>query len=79
LKLTNETKKYTPTVGKILDAFDAAPQAVRDDTLMLFLSDHGYHLGDHNLWTKHTNYEQGLLFFFPLFKKCCSFSDEYML
>ena len=45
-------------VGKLLDAFDAAPASVRDDTLIILTSDHGFHLGDHNLWAKHTNYEQ---------------------
>jgi iduronate 2-sulfatase len=28
------------------------------ETIVVAWSDHGYHLGDHGMWTKHTNYEQ---------------------
>ncbi len=31
---------------------------LRDDTIVVLWGDHGYHLGDHGSWTKHTNYEQ---------------------
>ena len=28
------------------------------NTIIVLWSDHGYHLGDHGMWCKHTNYEQ---------------------
>jgi len=28
------------------------------NTIIVFWSDHGWHLGDHAIWTKHTNFEQ---------------------
>lgn len=30
---------------------------MEDDTVVLFMSDHGYHLGEHSDWAKSTNYE----------------------
>lgn len=29
-----------------------------ENTIVVLWSDHGFHLGDHGIWTKHTNYEQ---------------------
>ncbi len=37
-------------IGRLLRALDA--QALRDDTIVVLLSDHGYHLGAHGLWQK---------------------------
>ena len=47
-------------VGKILEVLDAGPEEVRDDTLVILFGDHGFHLGDHGKWTKHTNLEQAV-------------------
>lgn len=42
-------------IGKVLDALEATGQA--DNTIVVFWSDHGFHLGEHDLWAKTTNFE----------------------
>lgn len=46
-------------VGKIIEAIDEA--GIADTTIIVFWSDHGFHLGDHDLWTKHNVLEQSTL------------------
>lgn len=42
-------------VGKMIAALDDA--GVRDNTIIILWSDHGFHLGDMGVWAKATNYE----------------------
>jgi len=42
-------------IGKMLEALDDA--GIRDNTIIMLWSDHGYHLGDMGVWAKATNYE----------------------
>ncbi len=42
-------------VGKLLDALERT--GLREKTVVMFWSDHGFHLGDQGMWGKHTNYE----------------------
>lgn len=44
-------------VGKMIDAVDKA--GLRDNTIIIVWSDHGWHLGDMGIWGKATNYEIG--------------------
>lgn len=39
-------------VGSLLDAVEALPEAVRQNTLVIFMGDHGYHLGQKSSWAK---------------------------
>lgn len=43
-------------VGKVLSALDRA--GMRDNTVVVFLSDHGYHLGELGLWAKTSCFER---------------------
>ncbi len=43
-------------VGKVLDALDTAGLA--DSTIVIFTSDHGYHLGEHDFWAKVSLHEE---------------------
>jgi len=42
-------------VGRLLEALEASGAAA--NTLVVFVSDHGFHLGEHDLWAKTSNYE----------------------
>jgi arylsulfatase A-like enzyme len=43
-------------VGVLLRALDSL--GLRENTIVVLWGDHGWHLGDHNLWCKHSNFEQ---------------------
>lgn len=43
-------------IGKVIDALDA--NGLSENTIVVLWGDHGWHLGDHGMWCKHTNYEQ---------------------
>ncbi|MBI9062008.1 MAG: sulfatase-like hydrolase/transferase [Marinilabiliaceae bacterium] len=45
-------------VGKLLDKLDE--KGLADNTVVMLYGDHGYHLGDHNQWGKHTNFENAV-------------------
>ena len=43
-------------IGKVMGAVDALD--LSKETIVILWGDHGFHLGDLGIWTKHTNYEQ---------------------
>lgn len=45
-------------VGLLLDKLKELN--IEDNTVIILWGDHGFHLGDHGLWTKHTNFEQAV-------------------
>ena len=45
-------------VGRIVKALRASPSA--DNTIIVLWGDHGWHLGEHSVWGKHTLFEESL-------------------
>jgi iduronate 2-sulfatase len=43
-------------VGKVLGALEA--EGLADETIVIFTSDHGYHLGEHDFWAKVSLHEE---------------------
>ncbi len=45
-------------IGKIMSELDSL--GLRENTIVVLIGDHGWHLGEHGLWSKFTNYEEAL-------------------
>lgn len=43
-------------IGKLLHTLDSL--GIAENTVIVLWGDHGWHIGDHDLWCKHTNFEQ---------------------
>jgi len=43
-------------IGKVIDYLKES--GLENNTLIILVGDHGWHLGDHGLWNKHTTFEQ---------------------
>jgi iduronate 2-sulfatase len=43
-------------IGRLLGSLDQ--NGLSDQTIVVLWGDHGWHLGDHGMWCKHSNYEQ---------------------
>lgn len=61
-KQSELTKAYHATIsfvdeqiGRVLDKLDSL--GLKDNTIVVLWSDHGYLLGEYGLWCKHTNFE----------------------
>jgi len=46
-------------IGKLLDKLEE--MGLSDNTIIVLWGDHGWHLGDHALWEKQTNFEQAVM------------------
>lgn len=46
-------------VGKVLDALEEA--GLNEKTIVIFTSDHGYHLGEHDFWAKVSLHEESVM------------------
>ncbi|WP_193213559.1 sulfatase [Luteolibacter marinus] len=45
-------------VGRLLESLEK--HGLKDDTIIVLWGDHGWHLGEHNVWGKHTLFEESL-------------------
>ncbi|MCG8699598.1 MAG: sulfatase [Bacteroidales bacterium] len=45
-------------VGRVVDELKRLNML--ENTIIVLWGDHGWHLGDHGIWTKHTNFEQAM-------------------
>lgn len=52
-------------IGRVLDAFEKSPE--RDNTILVFLSDNGMHLGEKDHWLKYALWEQTCRVFLSVF------------
>lgn len=67
-------------VGRLLDALDRL--GIREETIVVFISDHGYNLGEHDCWSKHSLWEGvarvPMIISYPQGKKQHGTSCEYI-
>ncbi|HET8735049.1 MAG TPA: sulfatase [Pricia sp.] len=65
-------------LGRVMDELNRLN--LDKNTIVVLWGDHGWHLGDHGIWTKHTNYEQAtripLIFVAPGVTKPGSSTDR---
>lgn len=45
-------------IGRVIGELDRL--GLRENTVVVLWGDHGYHLGDHGLWNKHSNFEKAV-------------------
>jgi len=45
-------------VGRVLNSLEE--QGLAENTVVVLIGDHGWHLGEHSLWAKHTNFDLNL-------------------
>ena len=43
-------------LGRVMEALEK--EGLAEKTIVVLWGDHGWHLGDHGMWSKHTNYEE---------------------
>lgn len=66
-------------LGRVIDELKRLE--LDENTIIVLWGDHGWHLGDHAIWTKHTNFEQAnripLIFKVPKVTKPGSSTDQF--
>ncbi len=60
-------------VGRVLDALDRLN--LREETIVIFISDHGYNLGEHDCWSKTSLWEGSVRV--PLIISAPGYSNQY--
>jgi arylsulfatase A-like enzyme len=75
------TTTYVDTqIGRVLDTLDKSPY--KDNTIVVFLTDHGFHLGEKLHWQKTTLWEEGahtlLMFRAPGVTKAGGISERFV-
>lgn len=75
------TTTYVDTqIGRVLDALEKSPY--KDNTIVVFLTDHGFHLGEKLHWQKTTLWEEGthtlLMFRAPGVTKAGGVSERFV-
>ena len=75
------TTTYVDTqIGRVLDALDKSPY--KDNTIVVFLTDNGFHLGEKHHWQKTTLWEEGthvlLMFRVPGVTKSGSVCERFV-
>ena len=75
------TTTYVDTqIGRVLDALENSPY--KDNTIVVFLTDHGFHLGEKHHWQKTTLWEEGthtlLMFRAPGVTKPSGVSERFV-
>ena len=72
IRAYHAASSYTDAqIGRVVNELDRL--GLRDKTIIVLWGDHGWHLGEHGLWCKHTNFEEAthapLIFSVPGQKK----------